>query len=159
MYVFIYFLPHFLSFFLKIYQNQEILTPESSKLDKNSMLYDFLQKQGNFNRIYMSLWGTTLHKDLGQTFFFTTFFNISESKSVKKWFSIKCYLNGPFKIKFIKIHYDPYLSTNLDEHGIIRLGRAYILYTEQIKLVNIIKSPPPQIWLLQETSLYSLNLL
>ena len=45
--------------------------------------------------------------------------------------ALKCYSNGPFKIKFNKIQYDPYLLTDLDKLGINRFGRAYILYTNR----------------------------
>ena len=38
----LFFFFFFFFFFLKIHQHQEILTPESLKSDKNSMLYDFL---------------------------------------------------------------------------------------------------------------------
>ena len=72
--------------------------------------------------------------------------------------ALKCYSNGPFKIKFIKIHYDPIFSTSYDKYGIIRFVTAYILYTEYIKLINHVKPPPP-IRLLQEPSLNSLYFL
>ena len=60
--------------------------------------------------------------------------NVSESAKSFQFnhdSALKCYSNGPFKIKFIKIHYDPHLSTDLDKLGINRMGRAYILYTNR----------------------------
>ena len=84
------------------------------------------------------------------TFFFLRYFEIINKFQHDS--PLKCYSNGPYKTKFIKIHFDSYLSVNLDKLDVFRLGRPYILYTEYIKLFNNV-DPAPRFWLLQGSSL------
>ena len=82
-------------------------------------------------------------------FFFLRYFEIINKFQQDS--TLKCYLNGPYKTKFIKIPFDPFLSINLDKLDVFRLGRPYILYTEYMKLFNKVY-PGLRFWLLQGSS-------
>ena len=83
------------------------------------------------------------------TFFFLRYFEIINKFQHDS--PLKCYSNGPYKTKFIKIPFDPFLSINLDKLDVFRLGRPYILYTEYMKLFNNVY-PGLRFWLLQGSS-------